>query len=302
MLKKFSRVLTIALLLMFVLQQAVLAVALEVDTASPNFKSDTWQNSATDTYPIEYAFSTTHTAGDGDGNPVERFCANVQDGAADVEGQLTFENGTAINNAVFPFKETVRIDSLTWKWNNGGRQYFMKVFTSMDNANWTEAAITGNASKVTVDITYNEVGELEGPAVECYATVPAGINEDTSDINPITFTLAQTPDAKYLKLVFYGNDGESGLLEVSHPWVSFNNMVIEGIVAPAPVEAVETSVDVPEAPPAEQPVVAAAPAAVTSAPQTGDADIIVFSLLGFVSFAAYTVAMRMGMKRGKILR
>ena len=282
MLKKLSVFLIIALLMTMILPQVVMAAVLEVDTSNPAFKSDTWQNNEpTEVYPIELAFSTTHTRGDGDGNPVERFCANIQDGADNVEGQLSELNGSAINNAVFPFKETVRIDSVTWKWNNGGRQYFLLFYTSMDNVNWTEVEITGNASKVKVENTYDPDGGLDGPAVECYATVPAGL-ADNDDVNPITFTFKQTPDAKYFKIVMFGNDGESGDLAVSHPWVSFNNMKFEGEIAPAAVEEAPAAVDEAasgggEAADAEVApvVVAVAPAPV--APRVGDTSIIILA-------------------------
>ena len=200
-LKKFSTALAIALLIMLVLQQAVIAAVLEVDTSSPDLKSDTWQNNEpNEVYPISKAFSTTHTRGDGDGNPVERFCACIQDGTANIEGTLTFlDNGTAINNAVFPFKETVKIDSMTCKFNNGGRQYFFTFYTSMDKTNWTEVTITGNAKKVKVENTWDKDGATDGPGVECYASTPAGL-ADNDDVNPITFTFAQTAEAKYFKI------------------------------------------------------------------------------------------------------
>ena len=291
MFKKFSITLAIILLMALTLQTAVMAAVLEVDTANPAFKSDTWELTADYEYSIDKAFSTTHTRGAGDGSQVQRFCANIEDGAASVEGQLSFLNGSAINNAVFPFKETVRIDSVTWKWNNGGRQYFLLLYTSMDGQNWTEIEITGNAKKVTVANTYDTTGGLGGPSVECYATTPAGIADD-DDVNPITFTFKQTVPAKYFKIVMFGNDGESGDLAVSHPWVSFNNMKFEGSVyveeVAAPVEApAVTAVETP-APVVAAPVVAA-PAANAAAPRTSDTSVIIFIVLAAISLVGASI-------------
>jgi len=285
MLKKITVTLAFILLMILVLQQAVMAAVLEVDTASPAFKSDTWEVGADYVFSIDKAFSTTHTAGAGDGEQaIERFCACLENGADGVEGQLSFINGSAVNNAVFPFKETVRIDSVTWKWNNGVRQYFFVLYTSMDGQNWTEVEITNNAKKVTIENTWDENSSTDGPPVQCWASVPAGINDETDDINPITFTFKQTPDAKYFKIAAYGNDQGNDDLAVHSPWFSFNNMVFEGIiappaeVAPAAVEEAAPAVDNTPAPeaPAPAPAVVAPPA--PAAPKTGDSAVI-FAIL-----------------------
>ncbi|MCL1857939.1 MAG: hypothetical protein FWF92_01725 [Oscillospiraceae bacterium] len=287
MVKKFSAVFTVMLLIIFVLTQTVMAVVLEVDTASPEFKSDTWQNNEgnDEVFPISMAFSTTPTRGVPN-DEVERFCANVQDGAADMEGEVSILNGSAVNNAVFPFKETVRIDSVTWKWNNGGRQYFFLLYTSMDGQNWTEIEITGNAVKTAVENTYDETGDLDGPGVECYVSTPAGSTDD-DDVNPITFTFNQTPDAKYFKIVMFGNDGESGDMAVSHPWVSFNSLVFEGVIATeesAGPAAVDTpAADVPAPAPADN---TPAPA---PAPPSGDTGTIILICVLIIAAAGVVI-------------
>ena len=202
-------------------------------------------------------------------------------------GQLSVLNGSVVNNAIFPFKETVKIDSVTWKWNNGGRSYFFLLYTSVDGQNWAEIEITGNASKVAIENTWDEDGGQDGPGVTCYASVPAGL-ADNDDVNPITFTFNQTADAKYFKIVMFGNDAESGDLGVRHQWFSFNSMKFEGVVASAEAAApVAAAVDTP----ADVPAAVAAPAPAPAAVRTGDAGIITLAF-GMIIAAASVVIFR----------
>lgn len=280
MFKKFSAIFIVMLLIVSVLTQTVMAASLEVDTGSPEFKSDTWQNNPDNDeyYPITMAFSTTPTAGVG-ADEVERFCACLQDGAANIEGQPSFVNGSAVNYAVFPFKETVKIDSVTWKWNNGVRQYFFILYTSIDCQNWTEIEITGNARKVNIENTWDEDGSTDGPGVECYASNPAGI-ADNDDIIPITFTFNQTPEAKYFRIAMFGNDGGSEDLAVTNAWFSFNSMAFEGVVVvdepAAPAEVEDDAVTTPDIGEIAAPQPEPAPV-VPSAPKVGDSGIIILA-------------------------
>lgn len=291
MLKKFALTLASVLLMVLLLQTVAMAAVLEVDTANSRFASDTWQNNVggNEICPLINCIETTPTTGAANGgtdnNDIKRFTACLQAGSANIEGQLTFVNGGAVNNIVFPLKETAKIDSVTWKFNNGVRQYFLVFYTSMDGANWTEVNITENAKKVSVGVTYDEGGTLAGPSVECYATTPAG-TADNDDILPITFKFAQTAEANYLRVAFYGNDGGSGNLDVSNPWASFNSLKIEGSAAvqEAAVEpAAPAQVQQTEAAP-----VAAAPVAAVTAPKTSDTGIMIFAaaaLIGIIGSA-----------------
>jgi hypothetical protein len=273
--KKISVILAVMLILALC-SQTVMAAVLEVDKDSPELYTDIWQDNPdnNESYPISMAFSETPTRGV-DNTEVERFSVSVNVNEGNMVGQLSILNGSAVNNAVFPFKETVKIDSVTWKWNNGGRSYFFLLYTSMDNQNWTEVEITGNASKIKIENTYDADGNQEGPGVECYASVPAGL-ADNDDVKPITFTFKQTDDAKYFKIVMFGNDAESGDLGVRHQWFSFNSMKFEGSVVVAEAAPPADSAAAEEAAPAAPPV--AAPS-VPAAPKTGDAGIIALFII-----------------------
>lgn len=293
MLKKIPVIIIVALIVSSFMPQAVMAAVLEVDTASSELYTDIWQDNADndESYPIGQAFSTTPTRGVGN-DEVERFSVSMSVNEGSMVGQLSNLNGSMVNNAIFPFKETVKLDSVTWKWNNGGRSYFFLFYTSTDNQNWTEVEITGNASKVAIENTYDEDGNQDGPGVECYASVPAGIADD-DDVLPITFSFKQTAEAKYFKIVMFGSDGETGDLGVRHQWFSFNSMKFEGVVATAE-EATPESPAADDPAPADVPAAAEdapPPAPAPAAPQTGDGAMVFIVLIAAFG-AAYAAARR----------
>jgi len=302
--KKFIATLAIALLMILLLQQAVMAAVLEVDTASPMFKADTWQNNEgnDEVCPITKIFDITPMPASGAANSdVRRYSGCVNVNQDNLEGEQVFINGSATNSLVFPFKETVNLDSVTWKFNNGTRQYFFLVYTSMDGTNWTEIDLaSANARRGKCGVTYDDSGNLDGPAVDnVWISTPAGSGDD-NDVLLITFKFAPSGPAKYLKFTFFGNDGGQGVEEVTHPWISFNNLIIEGsvVVAEAPVvEAPAAEVAAPvaaEAPAVVEaaPVVVATPAPVVTAPRIGDASIIIFAGVMIIAAAGVVIFKR----------
>jgi len=240
--KKFSKILAIALIMMLVFPQAVMAAdLLEVDTASPMFKADTWQNNEgnDEVCPLIKAFEVTAMPPSGTPNSeVSRYSGCVNVNQDNLEGEQVFINGSATNSVIFPFKETVNLESITWKWNNGTRQYFFFAYISTDGENWTEIDFnSSNIRRGTCEITYDDYGDLAGPAVEnIWISNPAGSGAD-DDVLPITFTFAPAGATNYLKFVFYGNDGGQEANEVTHPWISFNSLAITGSVASADTPA-----------------------------------------------------------------
>jgi len=294
--KKFTRILVTALILMLVLPQAVMAAdVLEVDTASPMFKADTWQNSegSDEVCPLSKVFDVTPMPPSGTPNTeVSRYsgCVNVRQD--NLEGEQVFINGSATTSVIFPFKETVNLESITWKWNNGTRQYFFFAYISMDGENWTEIDFnSSNIRRGNCDVTYDEDGDLSGPAISnIWISSPAGSGAD-DDVLPITFTFAPSGATNYLKFLFYGNDGGQEVDEVTHPWISFNSLKITGTAAaaeaPAAVEeAPAGGGDAPEAPAVPAPAPAPAPA--PSAP-TGDAGITALIALFAIAAAGMVV-------------
>jgi hypothetical protein len=229
---------------------------LEVDMSSPAFRADIWQNDVAtgNIFPLKDAFVDAPTSGGVAAVGEARWAGSLEarDGGI-AEGSPSIVNGGRVIYAYFPFTETVRIDSLSWRWNNPDRRYFMRVYTSMDGENWTEATITGNAQRVTLPATYCPEGlqpaagqgVAGGPSVEVYSTAPAGRDPNNSNnqtnINVLTLPLQRTIAANYLRLAFYGNDNGSGVAEIRQQWISFNNMEIRGAVAPVEVLSVDMS-------------------------------------------------------------
>lgn len=244
-----------------------------------NLSTDTWQNNFdNEVFPVELAFDTTPI-----GAEHVRFSANVQVGAGNMEGEPTIlPSGSSVNNAIFPFVETVQVSSVSLRWNNGGRRFFVRFYTSMDGQNWTEATITDNAERVTVTQTYDAFGDTGGPAAEVFATIPAGVGADDPEV--ITFALQQTPAARFFKIQGYGSDGESGELTVSHAWFSFNNLRFEGNIFEEPATEAPAETTVEAAPAAPAPAVIAP----TPAPRT--ADPITLIAIGAVISAAGIIA------------
>jgi len=295
--KKFTGILITALILMLILPQAVMAAdVLEVDTASPMFKADTWQNSedSDEVCPLSKVFDVTPMPPSGTPNTeVSRYSGCVNVNQDNMEGDIVFINGSATTSVTIPFKETVNLESVTWKWNNGTRQYFFFAYISMDGANWTEIDFnSSNIRRGTCDVTYDEDGDLSGPAVSnIWISSAAGSGAD-DDVLPITFTFAPSGATNYLKFIFYGNDGGQELNEVTHPWISFNSLKITGAVAAAdaPAAAEETPAagggDAPEAPAVPAP----APATSPPAASTGDAGMA--ALIALFAAAACAVVLR----------
>ena len=274
---------------------SVSAAVLEVDTGSPMFKADTWQNNEgnDEVCPLIKAFEPgpTRPTGGVANSEISRYSGCVNVNQDQLEGAQVFINGSATNSVIFPFTETVVLDKINLKWNNGTRQYFFFAYTSTDGQNWTEINFTGdNIRRGTCAVTYDDYGDLAGPAVEnVWISHPAG-EEGNEQVAIITFTFAPADPTNYLKLTFYGNDGGQGINEVTHPWISFNSLSFEGSVAAAeaPAEA-DTGAGGgdPADIPAPAPEVAAppAPAAVpAAAPPT--ADPVSLIILGSVISAA----------------
>lgn len=274
--KKILSVVLVALLFA-VLQMPLFAAVLEINTDSPEFKADTWQNNTSnetsnEVCPLINALETTATTTNAgvDGMEIKRYTASLQAGTANIEGAVVFVNGSATSNVVFPLKEAATLDSLSLKFNNGERQFFFNVYTSMDGTNWNEISISSGAKKVTLDNSYDENGETNGPGgIQCYASVPAGI-ADNNDIAIATFKFADSAETKYVKMTLYGNDGASGTNTIGNPWWSFNSLKIEGDIVTARVEeVVEATVDpVPAGTPVQTTVV--------KAPQTNDLGTYIF--------------------------
>ena len=291
MLKKGLAVLVVVLMLAMASTQTVFAAVLQVDMNNPALRTDTWEYNPPDiVFTIDRAFDIAPVAGDGQ----SRFSANVQVGQGNIagDGPTILPSGSAVNNAVFPFAETVRVNSVTLRWNNGLRQFFVRFYTSMDGVNWTEAAITNNAQRVTVSQTWDATGATAGPAAEVFATTPAGLRADGTP-DDITFTLQETPAARYFKIQGFGNDNATGDLAVVHQWFSFNNLIFEGSVyvpPPPPVTGAE------EAAPAAD---AGAPAPQVAAPATAPRTFDPITLAALGALAAGTGAVIVNAKKRK---
>lgn len=285
----------IVVFLVALMQVSVFADVLEIDTASAEFKADTWQNNVENTTsnevcPLINAIAETAITTNAGvvGTDIYRYCGCLQSTTANIEGGQVFVNGSATTSMVFPLKETANIDSFSLKFNNATRQFFFNVYTSTDGKNWTEATVSSGATKVTLDNSYDEAGATAGPGgIVCNATIPAGEAAD-KDINIITLGIAGSPEASYLKITAYGNDGGTGTATVSNPWWSFNNFKIEGSIVVPVIE--EVVVPVETAAPAETaPAATTAPAPV-KAPQTSDSIYIfgILALVGIAGFVTYT--------------
>lgn len=276
----------ISIMLIAMLQISVFGAVLEIDTSSPEFKADTWQNNVGNTTsnevcPLINALETTSTTTNSgiDGMDIMRYTASLQAGGDNIEGALVFVNGSATSSVVFPLKETATVDSISLKFNNGERQFFLTIYTSIDGQNWTEVDVSSGANKVTLDNSFDESGAANGPGgINCYATVPAGSASD-GDINIITLGIANSPETKYVKMTLYGNDGASGTSTVSNQWWSFNSLKIEGDIAVAEVVevAAETAAEVTSTPVQTAPSV--------TAPQTSDAGMYIFIMLSILCLA-----------------
>jgi LPXTG-motif cell wall-anchored protein len=266
MLKKLAIVITIITVMAVFFQTGVFAAVVEIDTKSPEFKVESYQvtESSGEYCYWEYVTETTPTttAAGVTNADIKRFSTSVKVGAANIIGDpaVTLIDGRASVNPVFPFKNAVKLESFTLKFNNGTRQYFFIPYVSMDGKTWTEVPVSGAAKKVTISTTYGATGALDGPGIDCYATTPAG-SAANNDINVITIKLDKPTEAKYLKLTFFGNDGGKDQLAVAHEWVSFNSFTAEG----TPVTASNTNN--------------------TTSPKTGD-NIIILLGASLVSVAA----------------
>jgi len=280
---------TMVVLMIALLQVSAFAANIEVDAGSSEFVCDTWQNNtghetANEVCKLEntLAFTPTTTDAGIDGMDIYRYCACLQAGAGDIVGTPVFVDGNATSSVVFPLKETANINSVTMKFNNSERQFFMNYYVSVDGQNWTLVDISAGAVKTTLANAYDETGGTAGPGgIACYATVPAGRSAE-NDINIVTIGFAGAPEAKYIKLTGYGSDGASGdATTVSNAWFSFNSFSVDGSVVLA-VEEVAAPAEVAETRPAviDTQVVTT----VVTAPQTNDA-VAIFAILALVCFA-----------------
>ena len=284
--KIFSIAMVIVLIAL--LQVSAFAAVIEVDAASPEFVCDTWQNNVNNTTAnevckLENALMFTPTTPDAgiDALDIYRYCACLQAGAADIVGAPVFVNGSATSSVVFPLKETANINSVSMKFNNSERQFFCNFYVSADGQNWTLVDVSSGAAKTTLANSYDETGANAGPGgIACYATTPAGRSAE-NDINVITLGFANAPEAKYIKLTAYGNDGASGdATTVSNVWWSFNSFSVDGSVVVPVVEVAAAE----EAPAAQTLPAEIAPVVVgtVTAPQTSDAGTYMFVILGLV--------------------
>ena len=286
--KIFSIAMVIALIAL--LQISAFAATIEVDAASPEFICDTWQNNvdnatANEICKLENALAFTPTTPDAgiDALDIYRYCACLQAGAANIVGTPVIVDGNATSSVVFPLKETANINSVSMKFNNSERQFFCNFYVSADGQNWTPVDISAGAAKTTLANAYDDAGGTAGSGgIACYATVPAGRSAE-NDVNIITLAFAGAPEAKYIKLTAYGNDGASGdATAVSNAWWSFNSFSVDGTVAA--VEEVAAVEDIPEAQtlPAE---IAPVVVGTVTAPQTSDAATYMFVIIGLVCLA-----------------
>ena len=277
---------TMVVLMIALLSVSAFAANIEVDAGSSEFVCDTWQNNAghetaNEVCKLENALAFTPTTTDAgiDGMDIYRYCACLQAGADNIEGAPVFVNGSATSSVVFPLKDTANINSVSMKFNNSERQFFCNFYVSADGQNWTLVDISSGAVKTTLANSYDEAGTNAGPGgINCYATIPAG-RSDINDINIITLGFAGAPEANYIKLTAYGNDGGSGdATTVSNVWWSFNSFSVDGEIA----VAVEEVAAVAETRPAviDTQVVTT----VVTAPQTNDA-VAVFAVIALVCFA-----------------
>ena len=281
MLKKISVFLVIVLFTALTLQTAVTAAILEVDTGS--VKADNWQEGG---YTPDKMFWQEPISDD------TRYAGHVNaDAAGDLEsGEPVLINGSGSVSVTVTFTDTVNVEKFNLKFINPVRQYFLIPYVSMDGQNWTEAPLSGNASKGTVESTYGAFGLGDGPAVESYITVPAG-NDADGDINVLTLTLAAPATAKYFKITFFGNDNATGDLAVGNQWISFNSLTFEGSIYEEPVQAATPVVAAVETP-AVVAAPAPAPVAPVTAPQTSDTTVIMFIIAVIFSFAGVVIFKR----------
>lgn len=270
MVKKITISLAIMLIMILSTQISIFADVLEINTNSPMFKTDNWQKTATIDYNLPKALNEG-TIGDDN-----RFACIIQANQVDIQGEPVVINGSATCSIVIPFKETVNVDSFSIKFINPSRQYFFLVYASTDGENWTEVEITENAKKAEIGVTYNANGELSGPAATTYVSTPAGAATD-GDVNLITYKL-NTVKANYFKITFYGNDGAQDVLNVTHAWISFNNLKFDGSIF---VEEVieEIAAVVANAPVAQKVV----------APQTSDLGLCISLIIVLLSATTLVV-------------
>jgi len=282
--RKIISFLAVAAFLFTALAVGVSAAVLEVDVNSPMFFADTWQNNEgnDEVCPLIYAFEVTRMPPSGTPNyEVRRYSGSVNVNQDMLEGEQVIINGSATNSVTFPFVETVVLDRVTWKWNNGMRQFFFFVYTSMDGENWTEIdIISDNVRRGSTPMTFDDFGDLGGPAVENVNISAAPGTEDDDEPLPITFVFAPGNVANYIRFTFFGSDGGQEVDEVNHPWISFNSLSFEGsIYIPTEDEPA------PEITDEETPIV---PVVTTPAPQTAD-PITLIALGSLVSAAGILI-------------
>ena len=292
--KKIISILVICAIAAVPFTVSVSAAILEIDTGSSMFKVENWWQNNEDNdevCPLTKVFDVTGMPPGGTPNSeVSRFSTslNVNEGNMEGSGPLFDSEGRAYVNVIFPFKETVNLESVTWKWNNGTRQYFFFVYASADGENWTEVELT-NAGRVTAAATFDDSGSAGGSAIDNIWMSPPSGNGDDGDVLPITFGLSASDPVNYIKFAFYGNDGGQGVEEVTHQWVSFNSFSVTGSIAAAeePVAPVEESA----AAPADIPEPAPGAAAPAPAPVTGD-PITLIALGSVISIAGAIIIKR----------
>lgn len=224
-----------AFLLLSLVHTSVMAetTVLEIDQENDLFKTEVWQNDGDkNVWPLRYATEISPLSGDAskEEGVIKRFCGTVMQGDVGVEGSPVLTDGVSNFSVYFPLKQASSLNKITLKFPVGARRYFFRLFTSADGTSWNEAVIRSGADKITVTKTYGTGHEVDGPGVECYASVPAGVNAQTGDANLTIFSLDKVENVKYIKFTFYGNDAGSNFENVvANRWVSFNNLIFENV-------------------------------------------------------------------------
>jgi len=303
MFRKITRKLAIVLVLSLLMTMGAAAANLTIDTNHPQFGATRWQTSnPPGAYALvnEYAVVYGPTRAGSNmipGADVQRWGASVNPSEINNHNDAGTDtmDGASVVHFIIPFAETVNLDTVSFRTNDGNRRHFLRAFTSTDGTNWTEIGFSQNADLVNLDSSYNPLGGTDGPAVDnVWATIAVG---QPDDVNLLTMTFAQsdaTSGVNFLRLTGFGNDGASGTNVPSNPWFTFNSLSVTGSVAAAeappappvvetPPAVVETETPAPAADPAPAPAPTPPPptpatTATTPSPRTNDALFLAIAL------------------------
>ena len=273
------RKLTAIFLMFFMFQITAAAMTvLEIDINSPALTADVMGSSdyfenvvAASTFPYSYDPAV----------PSGQWNSRL-DGQGDFQGAPTIIDGSATTNPVYPFRETVSIQRVSFRPNNGERLFFFKLFVSADGSTWTEITeATGDITRTNLTNSWGPAGQLDGPPVQgVFVTNNVG-NNARNHGNVVTINFAPTAPVRYLRFQFYGNSAGTLSTDTIAPagqWSGIRNLVVEGSVAAAAAPP-------PPPPPQAQgtaapPIAAPGPGttAASPAPQTSDAAIVYAAL------------------------